>query len=205
MPTIEERKSRIKSWLTEKHNLIFCIILLLALAIRFIFFFQTYNQPVWWDEGEYLAMAKSFASNIPFNFNAQRGPLFSLVVAALFIADASEPIIRLLAVVLPSLLVVLVAYLLGSSLYSKKTGLIFAFINAFFWVNLFNTTRIHTDMLALLFAILSLYIFWRYYMVETKLKYLWLLGLVTALGFATRSQNALIGAGIVVYLLLTEN
>jgi len=205
MPTIEERKSRIKSWLTEKHNLIFCIILLLALTIRLIFFFQTYNQPVWWDEGEYLAMAKSFASNIPFNFNAQRGPLFSLVVAALFIADASEPIIRLLAVVLPSLLVVLVAYLLGSSLYSKKTGLIFAFINAFFWVNLFNTTRIHTDMLALLFAILSLYIFWRYYMVETKLKYLWLLGLVTALGFATRSQNALIGAGIVVYLLLTEN
>src|SRR3989338_11568945 len=129
MKTIEERKSRIKSWLTEKHNLIFCIILLLALTIRLIFFFQTYNQPVWWDEGEYLAMAKSFASNIPFNFNAQRGPLFSLVVAALFIIDASEPVVRFIAAVIPSLLVVVASYFLGSALYSKKTGLIFAFLN----------------------------------------------------------------------------
>ncbi|HLC63185.1 MAG TPA: glycosyltransferase family 39 protein [Candidatus Nanoarchaeia archaeon] len=205
MSKVEERKEKFKNWFKESHNLIFLGILAAAIIIRIIFFLKTMNQPVWWDEGEYLAMAKSFAHNIPFNFNAQRGPLFSLVVASLFIIDASEPVVRFIAVVIPSLLVVVASYFLGSALYSKKTGLIFAFLNAVFWVSLFNTTRIHTDMLALLFAILSLYIFWRYYVVEKNIKYLWLLGLFTALGFATRSQNALIPAGMVVYLLLTEN
>ena len=200
----KERKQKIRAWFQDKHNLIFLAILLAAFLIRFIFFLKTSGQPVWWDEGEYLSMAKSFAFDIPFNFNPQRAPLFPAVAAFVMLLGLGEAALRFITVLLPSLGLVLLAYLFGSALYNKKVGLIFAFLNAIFWIALFNTTRIHTDPLAWFFGMLTLYLFWRFYVQETKLKYLWLLGVVFALGFSTRNQNALLGVSIILYLCITE-
>ena len=200
----EKKKFSIESWIKDKYNLTFLIIIIAAFVIRLIFFIKTMNQPIWWDEGEYLSMAKSFATGIYFNFNPQRPFLYPLFVAFLYLFKASEPIVRFITVLLPSLGAVIVSYFLGKDLYNKKTALIFTSIMAVFWVSLFNTTRLHTDMLALLFGLLSLWIFWKFYVKEYKPKMLWLLGLFLALGFMTRIQNALIGVTIFVYLALTE-
>jgi len=202
---LEERKEKIKSWFKDRYNILFLVILLAAFIIRLYFFIQTYNQPVWWDEGEYLSMAKSFAQGIPFNFNAQRPPLFPALVAALFLFNASEAVVRFLLALLPSLGLVIVTYYLVKSLYNEKTALIASSLLAFYWDILFNTTRFHTDNLALLFGLLSIFIFWRYYVKERKPKIIWLSGVFLALGFMTRPSTALIGAPLFIYLLLTEN
>ncbi len=205
MATAEERKQKIKEWFKDSHNKIFCIIFLFAIVLNSVYFLKTYQQPVWWDEGEYLSMAKSFAYDIPFNFNRQRPIFFPALVSFLYLFGASETIVRLIAIFLPALGVVITAYLLGSILYNKKTGLIFSFLFSAFWVSIFNTTRIHTDMLALLFGLLSLYAFWKWYVIEKNNKLLWLLGIFLALGFMTRVQNALLGVGILIYILVTEH
>ncbi|HLC58158.1 MAG TPA: glycosyltransferase family 39 protein [Candidatus Nanoarchaeia archaeon] len=202
---LEERKEKLKAWFKDKHNLVFLIILLAAFIIRLYFFIQTYNQPVWWDEGEYLSMAKSFAYGIKFDFNPQRPPLYPALAAFLYLFNASEAVVRFLLALLPSLGLVIITYYLVKSLYNEKIALITASLIAFYWDILFNTTRFHTDNLALLFGLLSIFVFWKYYVKEKNSKIIWLSGVFLALGFMTRPSTALIGAAFFIYLLLTEN
>ena len=57
----EKVRDSIKSWLKDPHNLTFLGIMVLALVIRLYYFVLTKNQPLWWDESDYMAYAKTLA------------------------------------------------------------------------------------------------------------------------------------------------
>jgi len=65
---MENRTERIKLWLKDPYNLTLVIIIVLAFAIRLYYFFITKNQPLWWDEAEYMATAKHWAFNVSYNY-----------------------------------------------------------------------------------------------------------------------------------------
>ena len=59
----------------------------------------------------------------------------------------------------PSVISVFFVYLIGKEIYDKKTGLFSAFIFSVFWVHLFYTGRLLTNVPALPFLFLSIYFF----------------------------------------------
>ena len=143
-------RNKIEHFLRDRYNLMFLGIFLIAFIIRVYYFIYTYNQPLWWDEAEYMSMAKNILYGIPFDFNPQRPILFPLLIS-LFLW-LGEGAVRFFISFLPSLGIVIVTYLLGREIYNKEVGLIASFIMAVFWSLLFDTTRIHADVLGLFFS-----------------------------------------------------
>ena len=191
-----------KEFFKDKYNLALLAILLLAFVIRIKYF--NINTGLWWDEAEYLNTAKHWIFKIPLDLNPQRPPLFSLLIAFLYMLKANEAVIRFILVLIPSFLTVLFTYLTGKLLYNKKIALIASFIMSVFWLLIFNTTRVHTDALALFLYVLAIYLFFRYYIKEYKRKFIWLIGPILALSFLTRLSSILIIISIGIYLLFTE-
>jgi len=56
---LEQRKTKIKSWLKNPYNLALVGLLIIAFAVRLYYFSITKDQAVWWDEAEYLLKAKN--------------------------------------------------------------------------------------------------------------------------------------------------
>ena len=80
-----DARESIEKFLRNKHNLMLLGALLIAFVIRLYYFIQTYNQPLWWDEAEYMSMAKNILYGIPFDFNPQRPILFPLLLWLLWL------------------------------------------------------------------------------------------------------------------------
>src|SRR3989344_6431855 len=192
----------IERFLRDKYNLMFLGVILIAFVIRLYYFIQTYNQPLWWDEAEYMSMAKNILYGIPFDFNPQRPILFPLLMS-LFLW-ASEGAVRFFIVFLPSLGVVVLTYLLGKELYDKKTGLIAAFIISIFWSILFDSTRIHADVLGLFFSLLGIYLFWKGYVANKSVKLVSLGFLFMILAFMVKVNMILALLIVLIFLIITK-
>jgi len=195
-------RNKIESFLRNKYNLLFLGIILLAFMIRLYYFIYTYNQPLWWDEAEYMSMAKNILYGIPYDFNPQRPILFPLLIS-LFLW-MGEGVVKFFIGFLPSLGSVIVTYLLGKELYNKKIGLIASFIMAVFWVLLFNGTRIHADGIALFFSLLGIYFFWKGYVSGKSLKLTGFGFIFMALGFMIKVNAILAPLIILFFLIITE-
>jgi len=80
---IEERRSKIFGWIKKPSNLAFIGVILFAIIVRFYYFWITKNQPLWWDEAEYMSTAKSFAGliNFDYSFALNRFPGFPFLVS----------------------------------------------------------------------------------------------------------------------------
>jgi len=195
-------RNKLELFLRNKYNLMFLGILLLAFIVRLYYFIHTYNQPLWWDEAEYMSMAKNILYGIPFEFNPQRPILFSLLIS-LFLW-MGEGAVRFFINFLPSLGVVIVTYLFGKELYNKKVALIASFIISILWVLLFNTTRIHADALGLFFSLLGVYLFWRGYLIKNSVKLISFGFLFMSLAFMIRVNAALVPLIILIFLIITE-
>src|SRR5690606_13942528 len=102
-----------KKLMLRKDNLVIALIVIFALGIRVFFFVETFDQPLWWDEAEYLSTAKHWAFDVPYNVNPQRPPLFSLISALTFAGGFGEGFIKFFYVLLPSIFLVFAVYLLG--------------------------------------------------------------------------------------------
>lgn len=192
----------IKKFFSNKYNIVLVSILLLGFIIRLKYL--TVNTGMWWDEAEYLGMARNWVFDIPLAFNAQRPLLFPILLSGLYLLGANEAVVRFFAVLVPSTLAILLTYLVGKEMYTKKIGLIAAYIMSIFWLLIFNTTRVHTDALAMVFNLLAIYFFWKGYVKEKNKKYLLLMGLFLGLGFLTRLVAVLIALTIIAYLLIAD-
>lgn len=140
----EKKQGKVISFL-KKHWILIGI-LLITLITRIIYF--NINSAIWYDEGEYLSMAKHWSMDLPFRLGPQRMPFFPFLASILMNAGFNEAALRFAIVALPSIGVVFLTYLLGKEMYDKKIGLIASFLMSVFWVILFNVTRFHTDLLA---------------------------------------------------------
>src|SRR3989338_3971383 len=159
---LEQRKEKIKSFLKDNYNLALFLIILVAFLVRIYFFIVTKNQPLWWDEAEYGAMAKYFAHILPaFDVNAQRPMLYPGILALFFKLNLSEMVIKFISVLIPSTLIVYATYYLGKEMYDKKIALIASAFVTFSWTLLFWTERLQPDFTSLLFQCLAIAFMWR--------------------------------------------
>ncbi len=181
---IKKRKEKIIEWIKDPYNLVFVLIFLVIVVIRLYYFFLTKNQPLWWDESQYMSGAKSIAGIVKYDLGGPRLPFYSIIMSVFFFLGInSEPFIRFISLLIPSLIVVLLTYLCIKEMYSdKRIALISTAIFGVLWEHLFYSNRFHTENLSLLFLILATWIFFRCYIkkqnlffIKTKYSLLWVI------------------------------
>jgi len=197
-------KGRLRAFFSDKYNLVFIFILIFAFAVRLYFFFLTKNQTVWWDEAEYLDMAKHWALGTPFAIGSNRMPLFPFLIYIFMKLGASEILTKFFVSVAPSLFAVFVTYVIAKEFFDKKTALISSFIMAVFWELLFWTNRFQPDMLAIVFNASAIYFFYKG-LKNQNFKYAVLVALFFALSFLTRTSGLLVPMIIFPAALIFDN
>jgi len=207
--TIEIRKDRIKKLIKDNENLLLILLLGFTIIFRLYYFFKLGNQPIWWDEGDYLAIAKVWALNLPTpewmaHFTGMRPLFLPLLWTLFFKIGFGESLVRFFTLLLPSIGSVYVLYLLGRDMYSKKVGLAAGMMLSTYWVWNFYSFRLLTDIPAVFFGLLSFYFFWSWYEKQGKPKGLYLSMLFGVLAFSTRFPYALVPVTSFAYLFITR-
>jgi len=207
-------KDRAVNWLKKSPNLAFIGVMIFVIAVRFYYFWITKNQPLWWDEAEYMSTAKSFAGIIHFDyiFSLNRFPGFSMLVSLFYmIGISNEVILRFLFAFIPSILAIGLMYFVLTSMYSdKRIALISVAIFSVLWEHVFYSNRFHTENLSLIFEFLAIIILFRVYLknkdlgfIKSKYALLWI-ALFTLICIMFRSGN-MIFIPVVVFFLLIVN
>lgn len=204
---LEKRKQKIKDFLNE-HFLIIALMTLVSI-IYLYYFFKLGNQPTWWDEGDYLAIAKVWAINMPTpewwqHFTNLRPLFIPLLWAGLMKIGFGELGLRFFTELLPALATIFLTYYLGKELFNKKIGLIAMSIISFNWVLMFYTFRLLTDLPSVFFGVSALTLFWVGYEKRKNKWGLWLAVIAGVLSFLCRYPSALILISIAIYLFITR-
>ena len=159
---IKKRTEKIITWFKNPYNLAFFSIILFAIIIRLYYFFIVSSQPIWWDEAEYLNMAKAWSSGAEYlKYDSVRPILFSLIMALFFKISSTEFLPRFFLLTL-SIISVVGVYYLAKELYDKRVGLLSCFFASVFYLNLFYTYRLQVDIPSTAFVIFAILFFYRY-------------------------------------------
>ena len=78
---LTKRKNKLIKWVKDPYNLTLSLIIIFAIILRLYYYSLTKSQPLWWDEAEYLNMAKAWAFNLDYHFIPVRPVMFSLILA----------------------------------------------------------------------------------------------------------------------------
>lgn len=186
------------------------LILLLGFGLRIYFFAQTVNQPLWWDEADYMVLAKKLGTDTLSEYTdyteiwSPRRPFFLPVAGAImFKIGLGEVGTRFLAVIF-SMFAIWLTYLLGKELFNKKIGLIAAFGISVFWLQLFFNSRITVGLPASTFVLAGIYFFWRGYVKKESNKFIYLGALFLGLALFTRHTTVLTAIPILFLVLMRE-
>lgn len=201
--TATERTSKITKWLSNPYHAALVAVLLFALFIRVYYFFQTTQQPLWWDEAEYMAAARHWAFNVPYQLNPQRPPLFQGLSAILFMIGSSATVIKFLLITIPSLALVYLIYLLGKEMFNVKIGLIAGVLTAASWTLLFWSTRFQPDFLSMSFQVLAVLFMWKFWKTDSTKLVLWA-GVFSALGFYFKVSALLVPLTFILFIFVKE-
>jgi len=210
---INKKKEEISKFLENREKFFIYAILAFGIILRLYYFFMTRDQPLWWDEADYMAYAKNLAGIDNFwSISAQHESIYPYIAALFFKFSISEPVIRFFLALLPSLIVLFLTYKICMTVYAdKRIALISTFLMAVFWEFLFNSMRFQIENLAMVFAFLSIYVFFKGY--EKKEKFFkigskWALpvvGFLVVLTYAIRRGFFIFGFFFLFYLLFTKN
>lgn len=207
IPKLDERKRNIKrkliKFFTNKHNLMLLAVLLLAFIPRVMWF--NVNEAVWWDEADYLAGAKVIGKglDLAYNFNPRRPFFLSLFWGGLIALGANDMVLHF-SVLVFSMIAVYLTYLIGKSLLNKNAGLIAAAMLSVFWLHLFHTARLLTDVVGLTFLLASVFYFLKGYVDKKGKKYIWLAGIFFGLSVFTRASLLMMGFPFFVLALIKD-
>lgn len=208
---LEKRKEKIFSLAKKekKEQFLLYALLVIAAGIRLYFFNITKNQAHWWDSLAYGSLAKQAILGLWTDtaFIAHetviRAPVLPFLWQILLRIHIPDQMAVVLLAIIPSILCVHVLYLLGKKSYSPSVGLFAAAIFAFSWTGLFYAMRVMTDILALLFALLSLYFFILSY--EKFPRYTFAATIFFLfLSFLTRNQYFVYGFVYLIFLFLVQ-
>lgn len=193
---------KILDFFDKNSNLILIAVLIFALILRLKYL--TINQAVWYDEAEYLSVAKNWAFNLTsYQLHYIRPPLLPFLMAGLYKIGFDELGMRIL-VLLFSMVGVFFTYLVGKEIFNKWIGLIASFLMTIFYASLFYTARILTDLPSTTFWLISTWLFWKGMVKKESKWYLWLLGPFLVMGTLTRFPFGLIFFVLLLYLIITE-
>ena len=199
-----------KNWLKDPHNLALVSILIFAFTIRLYYFWLTKSQPLWWDEAEYMSAAKGYAGIIDYQLGGIRLPGFPLLMSLFFIFGlANETLMRFIALFIPSMIVIILAYILIKEMYSdKKIALISALIMSVLWEHLFYSNRFHTENFALIFEFLAIFVLFACYLrkkdfwiIKAKYCLIWII-LFSVISVLFRPGNVIFIPGLILFLIL---
>jgi 4-amino-4-deoxy-L-arabinose transferase-like glycosyltransferase len=171
------KKGKLKNWLKNPYTLALIAVILFAFIIRLYYFILVGNQPLWWDEASYGSIARNFVSHIWDGTNVIKGEslirpmLFPIIWSLLLRISLPEIGTRLLLEFIPSILSVLLIYLISKELFNRRIGLLAAFIFSVIWIHLFYSLRllVHIPSLALVFF--SIYLFFKATKSDFNFKY----------------------------------
>jgi 4-amino-4-deoxy-L-arabinose transferase-like glycosyltransferase len=212
---IEKRISWFKEKVWKKENR-WIILLLVGVTVMYLYyFFKVGAQPIWWDEGDYLMIAKVFGEGFERperwgDFIKIRPVFLPLIWAGFLKLGSSEIVIRFFTELLPGIICVGLVYVIGKELFSRRVGLIGALLIAVNWVFMFYNFRLLTDTPSLFFALLSIYFFWVKYEkplingLKERPLFLWLAVAFGVMAFLTRYVAALSLIAIGFYLVFTR-
>ncbi len=210
---IEKRKSNLAnnirkiffSWVKDNYDKVFIAVLIAAFVIRLYIFFQTMNQPLWWDEADYLSAAKRWGlgMNIRDIWYYRRGFLLPLIGALIFRLGIGEIGMRFLEV-LCSMGIIVVSYFIIESMFNKKLALLTSVALSLSWILLFFTGRILSDIPSAFFVLLSLLLFWKGYILKQGNKFIYLFGLFFALAVLIRMQSLMFIPPFLIYIFVKE-
>ncbi|PIN91693.1 hypothetical protein COU61_01985 [Candidatus Pacearchaeota archaeon CG10_big_fil_rev_8_21_14_0_10_35_13] len=204
-----KREEKIKAFLKSRDNLLLMIILGFTIIFRLYYFFKLGAQPIWWDEGDYLSLAKIWAFDLPrpewmTHFLGMRPLFLPLLWAGMFKIGFGEISLRFFTELIPSVGAVLVIFLLGKEMYGRKVGWIASIMMSSYWVWNFYTFRLLTDIPAVFLGLLSFYYFFAWYDKRGKASGLYLSLLFGVLAFTVRFPYALVLVTCAFYLLITR-
>ena len=103
-------KEKTKNFLEDNQNKLLVALISFATIIRLYYFFKVGAQPIWWDEGDYLAVAKGFAYHWQnqewwSHFSGIRPMFMPIIWYLFFLINSSELVIRFFTILVPSILV----------------------------------------------------------------------------------------------------
>ena len=192
---------RIFNWLKENKYLV--TILLLAIILRIYYFLLTKSQPLWYDEVDYMSIAKSWAGVYYWPYSPIRPVFFPLFIRILFFLGLGETTARVF-ISLTSVISVFLIYKVGELFFNKRTGLYASFLLAIFWSFLFYSNRLLVDVPVAFFWLLTIYGFFFAYLKNKNWKYFILPGIFLGICFLVKYTSALLVLLIAIYLVVTE-
>ena len=197
----KEQKSSWEHFLEQKSTLIAFAVILLAFYLRFKF--MNVNTGLWWDEADYLGLAKKFWLGIPHEAASWRAYGSGLVLGFFYYIGAGEWMVRFVGVII-STLGVYSAYLFGKQFYNKFVGIVAAALMSAAWIDLFWSARISMNIYALTMWAFSAYFFWRGYVENRGMKYVIAAAAIAAYGIFVYESIGFIYIFFFLYLILTE-
>jgi 4-amino-4-deoxy-L-arabinose transferase-like glycosyltransferase len=192
-----------KKWSNNPYALGIFAIVVILLGIRIWFFLLTANQPVWWDEGDYLNIATKWASGSPdWDINPLRPLLYPFVLSLFMKIGIGELFFRFLSL-LASIISIWLTYKIAKEWYGKETGYIAAVMLAAFWSFLFFSYRMLVDVPVAMMWLLGVYVFIKGYEEQKKKYAYWIVPLIV-LGFLTKYTGAILGFILLAYMIVAD-
>lgn len=203
MDWAHQKRDRIKLWFKDRYNLALFLIVAAVFVYRFYWFMKVGNQPLWWDEADYLNIAKSWMGGAQWGFNPLR-PIVLPVIAYLFYSiGLGEGSLRILMLLVSTASIPLI-YLVGKTLFSKKAGIVSAFLLGIFWSWNFFTFRILVDIPVAVLWLATIYLFFDAYLNDKSWKQFALAGVFLTLAFVTKFSTITLIGIFGIYILATE-
>ncbi len=198
----------IKKW--SKDNWEFLCIISIAIAIRFYYFWVTKIQPLWWDEAGYMAVAKSWAGLLSYPLESIRTPIYPWVMSFFFrLGETPEPIMRFVSLFIPSIILLILTYLCIREMYSNKwVAIISVGIMSVLWECLFYSNRFQTDIPALIFELMAIWILFKCYVkkedlwiIKAKYSLFWV-GIFSSISIGFRPGDIMFVVAIIIFILI---
>ena len=191
---------KVLDWI--KNNKILFLVLLIAVLIRIYYFIITYGQAIWWDEAEYLLKAR----NIAFGTSAvgwyeARPILFPLIAAGVMKIGLGESFLRIL-ILISSIFLVYFTYLLSKHFFDENVALVSTFLMSIFYLGLFYTYRLLSDIPSITLALVGLYFFFNN---KNSFKRVILGGVILGLATLIRYSPVLLFGSVILYYLIIQN
>jgi len=191
----------IKTWF--KDNILAIGMLAVAVVIRFYYFSITKTQTLWWDEAAGMAVAKSWAGLFSYPLESIRMPAYPYMMSFFFkFGTVAEPVMRFIALYIPSLILIWLMYLVIKEMYEdKRVALISMSIMAVLWESLFYSNRFMTENPALIFEFAALYVLFKYYVKrQSNLSLIWVT-LLSIISLLFRPGNIVFVPAIVIFVI----
>lgn len=202
---MEEGKSdsfvnKLEHFVIKRHKLILLAILAFAFIIRLKYL--TINTALWWDEADYITLAKHYGLGLPQQAAPWRARAIPMLLGIFFWLGANEWFIRLLEAIV-SVVGVFLTYKIGE-MFSKRIGLIAALGMAVYFEFLFWTARIAMDIYATAIGAAAIWLFWKGYVEKKGWRYMAGAGALLGFGIFGYESTGFMFLIIGLFLLVTE-